>query len=641
MAFTTLFITNSIWAQCTKQAWAIINLNKSTLSARGITRDMTESAANRRRARNLGRQAGAAFGLIWSSSRPIASILVLGAAAVAALTALEVLLLRNVVANLDAGATATVSLVLFGLAAATRRTTMAVSRQGQLYAGRIVEQTATSELLETASQAPFEEFENPDYQDRLARALQGATNRMWQVVVGVLAVVTSALSAASLVFVIAALAPQLLFVLGLAAVFVFAAAAFKSKMNYQLFVADTQPDRERAYLRSALTSPVEGKELRLFGTADALLRRHDDNFALRIRALAGLIRKRLAVDLMSNLVMAGALVVALILVARSNVALANVAAIAVAAQQLTSHLLSLSNSATGLLESSQVLDDLEQFRNDTPQPPSEIREATALRLDNVTYTYPGTVAPAVNTLSFELHSGEIVALVGTNGSGKSTTAKLLSGLYTPTSGSVWAQTAIGWQLVEGPLVGVAAALFQDFARYELTVKENLSIGRPSTDRSDDSSLQDQLTKVGLEPDTRHLRDGLDSRLGRRFTSGVNLSGGQWQRLALARVLHSPSPFIILDEPSAAVDAQGEAELFGQVRELAGGRGVLLISHRFATVRNADRILVLDEGHLVQNGSHDELMAADGPYRALFDTQQRMLMGEDNHASDRPSVEPVR
>lgn len=593
------------------------------------------------KARNLGRHCASAFGLIWSSSRSIATTLLLGAAAVAALTAVELLLLRRVVDNLDVGVSATTSLVLFGLAAAARRTTSAVSRQGQLYAGKVVERTATSELLEAAVQAPFKQFENPEYQDRLARALNGATNRMWQVVIGLLAVVTSILSATTLVIVIAALAPSLLFVLSIAAVFVFAAAAFKSKMNYQLFVADTQPDRERAYLRAALTSPVEGKELRLFGTAQRLVQRHDDNFAVRIKALGGLIRKRLVVDLASNLVMATALVFALVLVARSGIPLADVATIAVAAQQLTNQLLSLSNSATGLLESSRVLDDLEQFRNDTPLKASSVHDAVGLRFDAVTYTYPDTATPAVNALSFEIRAGEVIALVGANGSGKSTTAKLLTGLYAPTEGTVSAETADGWQPLDGPLVGVVASLFQDFARYELSLRENLSISQLDEGSRPDQDLEDQLGAVGLDARSDHFRSGLDSRLGRRFTSGVNLSGGQWQRLALARVLNSPAPFIVLDEPSASVDAQGEAELFGQVRQLAGGRGVLLISHRFATVRNADRILVVDEGHLVQAGSHDELMAADGPYRAMFQTQQQMLLGEQGLSSDTNPARLVR
>lgn len=571
-------------------------------------------------------QCSSGFRLMWASSPVLALVLLIAAGAVAVFTAIEVVLLREVVSSLDVGESATNALVAFGAVTALRRTISAVSRQGQLYVGKTIERAATLELLEAAVQAPFEQFENPDYRDRLMRALNGARSHLWRMVLGVLAVVTKLLSAGSLIFVIILLAPGLLLILGVSALVLIGTSIFKSRVSYQLFVENTQPDRERAYLRAALTSQREGKELRLFGTADRLLQRQDENFALRIQALGALVRKRLAVDLLSNLVMAAALVTSLVLVARSDLPLADVAAIAVAAQKLTSELFGLSSSATGLLESSHVLDDLEQFHDDVPQQPATVSGATALRFANVSYTYPDTSVPALDGVSFEVGSGEVVALVGANGSGKSTCAKLLAGLYAPTNGVVEAQTDEGWKPVDGPLVGVVTALFQGFARYELTLRENLSIAQPTAD-TDDMELTALIDKVGLEVDPGHLSDGLDSRLGRRFTGGVNLSGGQWQRLALARVLNSPAPFVILDEPSASIDARGEAELFSQVRDLAGGRGVLLISHRFATVRNADRILVLDEGHLLQEGTHEELMAEHGPYRSLFDSQQRLLMGE--------------
>ena len=544
--------------------------------------------------------------------------------AVAALTAVEVVLLRQVVGDLDAEASATAGLVLFGLATAARRTLTSASRQGQLYVARLVERAALNKVLHIAAIAPFEQFEDPDFQDRMKRALDGARTRLWQVVMGAIAVLTGALSAASLILVIATLASGILLILAMAAIALAAAATFKSRMTYRLFVEETQPDRERAYLRAAITSPSEGKELRLFGTSQRLLDRHDSNFALRIEALKVVAKKRAAADLVANLVLAGALVTALIFVARSNVPIADAAAIAIAAQQLTSIMLSLSNSATGLIESSLVLNDLESFTSDQACSPQARPGVEAIRFEDVSFRYPNTAVDSLSRVSFTLDRGEIVAVVGANGSGKTTLAKLLAGLYCPTSGTVSTLSAGRWSPVSEPLVGQVTALFQDFARYELPLRDNVTIS--VTQDNDDEAVACVLERVGVSVDARRLEDGLESRLGRRFTDGVNLSGGEWQRVALARCLYSSAPFVILDEPSAAVDARGEAELFGTVRELAPDRGVLLISHRFATVRNADRIIVLDEGHVVESGTHEQLMEQGGPYRSLFTTQQELLMG---------------
>jgi ATP-binding cassette subfamily B protein len=239
-------------------------------------------------------------------------------------------------------------------------------------------------------------------------------------------------------------------------------------------------------------------------------------------------------------------------------------------------------------------------------------------LDTVSYTYPDTATPAVRGVSLRVEPGEIVALVGENGSGKSTLAKLAAGLYQPTAGSVRLDGS-GTASSGEPLTGLVSAVFQDFARYDLTVRENVWLGAPW--RGDDTAaIQAALADAGAAEPLQRLPEGLDARLGRRFEGGLGLSIGQWQRLALARAFYSPAPLLVLDEPTAAMDPKVEADLFDRIRELCAGRGVLLVSHRFSTVRSADRIVVLDEGQVVEEGTHDALMARHGVYAALYETQ---------------------
>ena len=176
-----------------------------------------------------------------------------------------------------------------------------------------------------------------------------------------------------------------------------------------------------------------------------------------------------------------------------------------------------------------------------------------------------------------------------------------------------------WEQADGPLTGVVSAVFQDFARYEMTVAENVWLGAPWRD-AEDAAIDEALRRAGADGVLGNLPEGLESRLGRRFEGGLDLSIGQWQRLALARAFFSPAGFLVLDEPTASLDPKVEADLFDRLHELCEGRGVLLISHRFSTVKSADRIVVLDQGRVAEQGTHDELMASGGVYAALYRLQ---------------------
>jgi ATP-binding cassette subfamily B protein len=243
----------------------------------------------------------------------------------------------------------------------------------------------------------------------------------------------------------------------------------------------------------------------------------------------------------------------------------------------------------------------------------------AIAAHGVSFTYPSRSEPSLSDVSVRIERGQIVALVGENGSGKTTLAKVLAGLYAPTAGSVcWDDIDI--QTCDPEQVrSRIAVIFQDFVRYFLSAAENIGVGRQQ--RSDDiDAIVAAARRAGADSYLGTLAQGYQTKLGPQFLGGVDLSVGQWQRVALARAFFRDAPFIILDEPTAALDARAEYELFESIRTLAAGRTVLLISHRFSSVRSADCIYVLDRGHVVERGTHGELMARQGLYADLFTLQ---------------------
>ena len=239
--------------------------------------------------------------------------------------------------------------------------------------------------------------------------------------------------------------------------------------------------------------------------------------------------------------------------------------------------------------------------------------------ENVGFRYPGAEAWAVRGLSFALKAGETLALVGENGAGKTTIVKLLARLYDPDEGRI---TLDGQDLRDYDLVGLRAAIgviFQDFVRYNLTAADNIAVGR--IDARDD---RDRITLAAERSMAAEvigkLPGAYDQMIGKRFRNGVELSGGEWQKLAIARAYMRGAQVLILDEPTAALDARAEYEVFQRFKELSAGRTAILISHRFSSVRMADRILVLSGGKVEATGSHDELLAQSGRYAELFELQ---------------------
>jgi ATP-binding cassette subfamily B protein len=245
-----------------------------------------------------------------------------------------------------------------------------------------------------------------------------------------------------------------------------------------------------------------------------------------------------------------------------------------------------------------------------------------VRFERVSFTYPGATEPAVRDVSLHLRPGHSLALVGENGSGKTTLIKLLTRLYVPTSGRI---TLDGLDLAEWSPVALrrrVAVIFQDFARYQLKVGENIGVGDVEH-FEDEARWREAAGLATASPFVEELPAGYQTQLGKWFRDGRELSGGQWQKIALARAfIREGADILVLDEPTAAMDARAEAQVFEQFRELARERMVILISHRFSTVRRADQIVVIQGGEVLERGSHEDLMALDGHYAHLFTLQAR-------------------
>ena len=256
-----------------------------------------------------------------------------------------------------------------------------------------------------------------------------------------------------------------------------------------------------------------------------------------------------------------------------------------------------------------------------PATPRSIPEDSidAIEFDDVSFTYPGGTEPALAGLNLHIRKGELMALVGENGAGKSTLIKLLLRFYDVEQGSVKIGGIDVKEMDPQELRNRIGVLFQDYANYELSVRENVMMGRPNG-VTDDTKVIKALQDSRSEWLVSKMPNGLDSKVGRLFEGGHDLSGGEWQRLALARIMYRNADIWILDEPTSSLDPEAEAAIFAELKENLKGRIGIVISHRFSTVRIADRIAVIDDGRVTELGTHEELIAAGNRYAELFELQ---------------------
>jgi ATP-binding cassette subfamily B protein len=514
-----------------------------------------------------------------------------------------------------------------------------VGRQHQLLA-ELTSRHAQGQILDVACAVDLDAFDDPAFHDRIARA-NAAVFRAQQVVHGLLGLTQATAGAVGSLVALAALQPLLLPLALLAVVPGAILSGRRADAYYRFAFSLTPRDRERGYLAQVLTERDAAKEVRAMGLAAFLRRRHDALYAQRIEELEAVTRRQLkwalGAGLATSAVIGGALALLLALALSDHITLPAAAAAAGAMVLLGQRLAYGGFSAETLLESALFVEDYLAFvalasdrgggddpsgADSAPERPMPVGPVAA---EDVWFAYPGADQPTLKGVSLRIEPGEVVALVGANGSGKTTLAKLLAGLYLPDEGRVLLHGLDTATADRAALRAQVAVVFQDFIRWQLPARDNVALGRHERYRDDDA-VTAAASRAGAHADIEKLPRGYETQLGPAFVGGVDLSLGQWQKVALARLFFRDAPFVILDEPTAALDAKAEHDLFARIRELFAGRSVLLISHRFSTVRAADRIYVLADGRIVEAGSHAELMARRGAYAELFGLQASAYAG---------------
>ncbi|MBB5888962.1 ATP-binding cassette subfamily B protein [Kutzneria kofuensis] len=506
----------------------------------------------------------------------------------------------------------------------------AVSTISQQLLNDRVSQTIRLRVMAHASRLDLAFFEGSSSYDLIRQAQDEAPSRPVAMLTSVFGLIRTGITFTSMIALLLSINPWLALVAVLSPIPAFIADSRYGARSY-VYAVWTSPIRRRMdYLSSLVTTDTYAKEIKLFGLGDYLVDRFRRISAVYFGRQRKLVTERnlrgtgwgLITTITASLTY---LYIALEAV-NGRLTVGDLLLFTQASTAVQQSVSQLFSGFTGMYENNLYLDNLYKLLATEPavvaparpRPlPNPVRGHVVF--EDVTFAYPGTDSVALDGVSFEILPGQTTAVVGRNGAGKSTLFKLLCRLYDPTAGRILLDGIDIREFDPDALRRRISAMFQDYVTYQASASENIGVGdiehitdRPLIEKSAAAGGADELI-AGMSM-------GLDTPLGRWFNEGANLSGGEWQKIALSRAFMRDAPLLILDEPTSALDAQAEHDLFARLRNLSHGRTTLYISHRFSTVRQADRILLLDNGKLAEYGTHDELMAADEGYAHLFTLQ---------------------